>query len=207
MSTFSFELSNQAPVYKSEDVEQSFGQNFENLLVSMRIQNEYFSHPLLAYGGHWTDFKQESLLEIFTNSSEFKLLSGISNGVEIMVDLETYDSADIVEVGDGLGILIENKEDYPLIELDGLFVEPGKTAMVKVYPNLYSISQNALDKFHYIDRKCVGSNELKIDYFSSYGLSNCLVSAAMTEIYDNCPYNGNDNKSNLSGVELACSRK
>jgi hypothetical protein len=191
-STFYLQLSKQAPVYKSDDVAQSFGQNFENLLISLRIQNEYFPHPLLAYGYQWTDFKQEALLKIFSNSSQFNLLSGIANGVEIIIDLETYDSADIEEDGEGLGILIENNEDFPLMELDGFFVEPGKTAMIKVHPNIYSISKEALDNFDYIDRKCVGNNEIKIEYFSSYGLSNCLVSAAMTEIYENCNIDNNN---------------
>ena len=127
--------------------------------------------------------------------------SGVANGVEITLDLETYDSADNNIVGDGIGLVIENLEDYPLIDLNGLYIEPGKAANIQIHPKLYTISEAALNHFDYKDRKCVGDDELSLDYFESYGLSNCLVSAALTEINQSCP-----NADTPSGIALGCLR-
>ena len=128
-------------------------------------------------------------------------ISGVANGVEIILDLETYDSADNDIAGDGIGLVIENLEDYPLIDLNGLYIEPGKAAKIQVRPKLYTISEEALNHFDYKDRKCVGEDELSINYFESYGLSNCLVSAALTEISQHCP-----DTDSPSGLALGCVR-
>ena len=192
MSVFISEAGTQAPVYSPNDSSNSMlFQSYENLLVSIKVQGERFPHPLLAFGYHWNvlvDQNQnlESSLQIFANSSGFKLLSGVANGVEIIVDLEIFDSADIEAMGDGLGLVVENQEDFPLIDLNGFTIEPGKAANIKIEPKLFTISQAALDTFNYKDRKCVGKDELVVEYFESYGLSNCLVSAALTELVENC---------------------
>ena len=158
------------------------------VLLSIKLQEKQFSHPLLAFGNHWTVlYKQDSLFAIVANSSEYKLLSGVANGAQITVDLELYDNADSGAVGDGLKLVIENQDDFPLIDLNGFNIEPGKAANIQVQPKLHTISEAALDKFNYIDRKCVGKEELKIRYFERYGLANCLVSAAITELNENCP--------------------
>ena len=193
------EMYSLAPIYKPMDVAGSFGQNFENLLVSIRIQNEYFSHPLLAFGHLWTLNEQAMPLQLLEVFSKFMLLSGITNGVEVTMDLETYDSADLEAVGDGLGFVIENQEDFPLIEEHGHFVEPGRFARIQIHPKLYSISIEALANFDYIDRKCVGKNEIKMEYFETYGLSNCLVSAALSVANETCHGEGD-----LKGLALGC---
>ena len=128
------------------------------------------------------------MLAISSNSSEFKVLSGVANGIEITVDLETYDNADTEAVGDGLTFVIENQKDFPLIDLHGFDIEPGKVTNIQVHPKLYRISEEALEKFNYMDRKCVAKNELDVQYFETYGLSNCLASAAYTEVFKNCPF-------------------
>ena len=125
----------------------------------------------------------------------------MANGVEIILDLETYDSADNDIVGDGIGLVIENLEEYPLIDLNGLYIEPGKAAKIQIHPKLYTISEAALNHFDYKDRKCVGDDELSLDYFESYGLSNCLVSAAFTMINQSCP-----DDDTPSGIALGCIR-
>ena len=49
-------------------------------------------------------------------------MSGISNGVEITLDLETYDFAPFGQVGDSLGVIIENNDDFPLVNLNGFSI-------------------------------------------------------------------------------------
>ena len=211
LSTLFEEMSRQAPIYNPQDptgpTNFDPGQSFESLLVSIKKQNKFFPHPMLAFGSIWSSFKQvQSYVQLYSNGSEFQLMSGISNGVEITVDLETYDSADFDEVGDGLGAIIENKDDFPLVNLIGFSVKPGKMAMIKISPKLFSISEGALDNFNYIDRKCVGNGEIDLGYFERYSLSNCLVAATYTQISDNCP-GYSLNESDATGTNLACFNK
>ena len=132
--------------------------------------------------------------------------SGISNGVEVVLDLEIFDSADIGEIGDGLGIVIDNKDNYPLINLNGIYIEPGKLAMIRIQPKLYSISEAAVDRFDYKDRKCVDTSnkEISLESFDSYSLPNCLVAATYTQIRENCPGFVLDSSFNNTGTLLAC---
>ena len=130
-------------------------------------------------------------------------MSGLSNGIEITLDLETYDSADLGEVGSGLGVIIENEDDFPLFNLNGFSVEPGRIAKIRISPTLYGISKGALNNFEYTDRKCVGNEEINLKDFKTYSLSNCFVAAAYTEISANCPGTV-VNEGMDTGIKLAC---
>ena len=75
IAKFEKEVENQTPLYSPYDNSTVYGQNFESLLVSIKIQGHSFSQPLLAFTHHWTALlDQPPLMDIFLNSSEFKLL-------------------------------------------------------------------------------------------------------------------------------------
>ena len=177
-------------------------------IVSIGMKGEYNMNPILAYSTSWTyGFTgDQPYIEIYADSEDSELMSGIGNGVEIILDLELFDSADLGRVGDGIGLLINNKDDYPLFNLNGFFLEPGKLAMIKIRPKIYNISQGAFDRFDYKDRKCVGNNEVNLKpHFDYYSLPNCLVAATYTEIAANCPgYMFNDPN---TGTVQACGMK
>ena len=109
------------------------------------------------------------------------------NGIETIIDLETFDNGDMAMTGDGANIQVTEPHDYPLARLKGFSVGPGSAVEVHIRPALFSITQNALDDFDYLERKCV---EPSIDkgledldgMIGNYSLSNCLVSAALTEM-------------------------
>ena len=194
MTVLKSEMKIQTPVYNPNDSFSSFFQTYESLIVSIKVQGDKFDHPLLAFDHHWNVSLDVMyyMLAISSTSSDFKVLSGVANGIEITVDLETYDSADTEAVGDGLTFVLENKCHFPLLDVNGLDIEPGKGANIKVHPNIYTISEEALDKFNYIARKCVGKGELHLKYVETYGLSNCLVSAAFAEVLKECQFKKND---------------
>ena len=58
---------------------------------------------------------------------------------------------------------------------------------VHIRPALYGITQTALDRFDYLERRCSerffdkGTDDLN-GMIGEYSLSNCLLSAAWTEI-------------------------
>ena len=96
--------------------------------------------PILEFNNLWSEVLADEthFVQLYSNSSHFEVKSGISNGVEVILDLEIFDSADIGEVGDGLGIIIDNKDNYPLFNLNGISIEPGKLAMIRIQPKIYS---------------------------------------------------------------------
>ena len=206
MSILQSELTKQVTLYAPEKEALVYGQNLESLLVSLRIQNQSWNPPIMAFWKalNLNVYKQELFPEIQPNKSDFKAMSGLRNGIEIVVDLEAFDAAD--EDGNGLGVIIENKDDYPLFDLKGFYLEPGKTALIKVQPTLYSATKRALDGFDYRDRKCVGDNEIKLKDGQTYGLSNCLYSAAQAKMSEKCFGLANRNNTEITGPELACIR-
>ena len=186
-------------------------QNFETFLVSLKVQKEKFSTPLFAFNYTWTEVFAEDTpyLQVFTlNSSETTLNSGLSNGVEAILDLEVFDAGDKEETSSGLGVLIDNKDDYPLMNLNGFFVEPGTLAEIKISPELFTITENALDKFTYKERKCVKTGEIQLDSsFQAYSLANCLVAAANAEILEHCKIKTFEGDINVTGKLLGCYRR
>ena len=114
--------------------------------------------------------------------------SGSGNGIEAVIDLETFDNGDIGVTGDGADILVTNPGEYSLAQLKGFSASPGSAVEIRIRPEIFSITDAALKK-DYLDRKCVDTTVDKRENLlggslgvESYSLSNCLVSAAMTEI-------------------------
>ena len=91
-------------------------QNVESFLLSIKHETRILD-PLLLRAA-WNvrpNLHGLPCLEIFPNSSVTK--SGQSNGVEIILDLETFDNADQGVDYDALHVIIGNKEDFPVFEL------------------------------------------------------------------------------------------
>ena len=166
------------------------GQNMQNLFLKLKIQDEILPAENISY----SDFigvepSGSSLCTSITNISRegFTSQSGVGNGLETIIDLETYDNGDMAMTGDGADIQVLGPDEYPLAQLKGFSVSPGSAVEVHIRPALFSISEKALD-FDYLKRKCVepsvdkGSTNLATGLTRSYTLSNCLVSATMAEI-------------------------
>ena len=84
-------------------------------------------------------------------------------------------------------IQVTDPGDYSLAQLKGFSVSPGFAVQVQIRPNLFGITEQALQKFDYLERNCVEPSvdkELNHLYgtFGNYTLSNCLVSATWTNI-------------------------
>ena len=114
----------------------------------------------------------------------------VQNGVETIIDLETFDNGDLAITGDGAYIQVTEPKDYPLAQLRGFSVGPGSAVDVHIRPALFRITNSALDRFGYLERKCAnpsldkGLEDLDGMVGDYYSLSNCLVSAAVTEMDD-----------------------
>ena len=125
---------------------------------------------------------------ITPDSLRFPIRSGVGNGVEILLDLETFDNGDMLVLGDGVDILLTEPSDYALPELLGFSAGPGSAVDIQIKPELFTTTSAAL-KFDYLERKCVDVERDKAlqqmeGMTGSYSLSNCLVSATLSQIYD-----------------------
>ena len=133
------------------------GQNMQNLFLKLKIQDEILPAENISF----SDFigvepSGSSLCTSITNISRegFTSQSGVGNGLETIIDLETYDNGDMAMTGDGADIQVLGPDEYPLAQLKGFSVSPGSAVEVHIRPALFSISEKALD-FDYLKRKCV----------------------------------------------------
>jgi hypothetical protein len=166
------------------------GQNFEAMLVKLKIQN--VTVPQL-FNSTSLNIKSTTATsycaEVKPDATMFPVRSGVGNGVEILVDLETFDNADLEVIGNGMDILVATASDYPLEKLNGRSIGPGSAVDIRIHPVLYNITTPALTRFNYINRKCIdpkidlGTNSLD-GITGPYSLSNCLISAVISQIYD-----------------------
>ena len=166
------------------------GPNLETMLLRLKIQNE--SNIFNMFDSHSVDVEKSSgtsfCININIANESYPSQSGVGNGIEVVIDLETFDNGDLEVSGDGADILVTNPGDYSLAQLKGFSVSPGSAVEVHIRPARFSITQSAL-AFDYLDRKCVEpsvdkrANLLNGTHgVGNYSLSNCLVSAALTEI-------------------------
>ena len=169
-----------------------FFQNLESFVMQLKIHNLTLSGKDL-----FNNLQSGLSLEVSTattfcakilpDEAQFPINSGLGNGVEILVDLETFNNGDLDRIGDGLDILVTDVADYSLASLRGFSVGPGSAVEIVARPQLYTITQAALDNFDYIDRKCIDiDTDPGLDALNgvkgNYSLGNCLVSATITEI-------------------------
>ena len=162
-------------------------QNFQSMIMRVKIQNDsIMSEQLFSAGSGVTaevSTATRYCVKILPDMSKFPISSGIANGVEVLIDLETFDNGDQLVLGDGVEILVTDADDYSLTELKGFPVGPGSAVDIKIKPVTFTISEDALKNFGYLDRKCIDTSfDTRMKKWN-YSLSNCLVEATMSEIY------------------------
>ena len=166
------------------------GPNLDNMLIRLTIQNKNPIFDMSESGSVGMEISSGTFycINIDIANENAPSRSGSGNGIEAVIDLETFDNGDIGVTGDGADILVTNPGEYSLAQLKGFSASPGSAVEIRIRPEIFSITDSAL-KMDYLDRKCVDTSVDKRDNLlegspgvESYSLSNCLVSAAMTEI-------------------------
>ena len=98
------------------------GQNLFSMFTTLKIQsvpvkgnvflNSNSTHPQISSGTFLC-------AKIDIASGGFSSQSGVSNGIETIIDLETYDNGDKLVTEDGADVQITDPGDYPLAQLKG----------------------------------------------------------------------------------------
>ena len=163
------------------------------MVLKLKIQEKLVEGNVF-YGSSSVTVEQSSgtslCISIDPSKEGYKSQSGIGNGIEAIIDLETFDNGDTRIVGDGADVLVTQSDEYPLAQLKGFSVGPGSAVEVHIQPSLYSITEKAL-KFDYLKRKCAEpSVDVKLKNLegmvvvNNYSLSNCLVAATNVKIIE-----------------------
>ena len=168
----------------------AMGQNLFSMFTKLKIQNESVKRKIFRNSDStYLEFSTGTYLCVSIDIARegYPSQSGVGNGIETIIDLETYDNGDRVTTGDGADIQVTDPGEYSLAQLKGFSVSPGFAVQVHIRPTLFSITEQALQKFDYLERNCVEPSvdkELNHLYgmMGNYTLSNCLVSATLTNI-------------------------
>ena len=123
----------QLPIYMSEDdVGSAVSQNFEDFFLSIKDGGNTSIFPLTERDTQW-DYKLDiyylPCLEVYHSSSVTR--SGLSNGMELILDLETFDNADAGVDYDALQVIIQNKDNFPIFDIHGLSIKPGEMSRIR----------------------------------------------------------------------------
>ena len=91
-------------------------------------------------------------------------------------------------------MIFDNKDDFPLFDLQGILLRPGEVSTLKITPTLYGITDTARKRFDYLERKCVSEEDgitFNITHFdiNQYSESNCLMAAALEQTNKTCSSN------------------
>ena len=124
----------QLPIYMSQDDDDwsVVSQNFEDFLISIKDGGNTSIFPLIERQTQWNyklDIYYLPSLEVYHSS--WLTRSGQSNGLELMLDLETFDSADAGVDYDALQVIIQNKDSFPIFDIHGLSIKPGEMSKIR----------------------------------------------------------------------------
>ena len=165
------------------------GQNLLDMFLTLKVHNNTFTHDtLVKSGATYPELSGTSLCATISPfEGDYPIETGVLNGIEAILDLETFDNGDLTNIGDGAYVQVLDPSDYALPHLKGFSIGPGSSVDVHIRPALYGITQTALKRFDYLERRCSerffdkGTDDLN-GMIGEYSLSNCLLSAAWTEI-------------------------
>ena len=107
-------------------------QNFEDFFISIKDGGNTSIYPLIDRQDQW-DYKLDiyylPCLEVYHSSSLTR--SGQANGLELTIDLETFDNADAEVDYDALQVIIQNKDNFPIFDIHGLSIKPGEMSKIR----------------------------------------------------------------------------
>ena len=169
----------------------AIGQNLLDMFLTLKVHNNTFTHDTLVKSG--ATYPELSGTSLCATISPFEggypIDTGVLNGIEAILDLETFDNGDLTSIEDGAYVQVLDPFDYALPHLKGFSIGPGSSVDVHIRPALYGITQTALKRFHYLQRRCADRffdnwTEDLNGMIGEYSLSNCLLSATWTQIND-----------------------
>ena len=191
---------NKMPVFAT------MGQSIFDMVLKLQLQNLIYFEPLTTEHESLSFADANSLCySILPLKKEFPVISGKKNGIKILLDAETYDVGYNENEDAGFNIVLSDPHDIPNMNLNGIAVSPGKKVNIKIRPEIYKITDDAMKRFSPKGRRCIGKKEFKqfmqFGFFKEYSLTKCLMFATEVETMKEC---GIFRHGYQSGVALGC---
>ena len=169
----------------------AMGQNLLDMFLRLKVSdNMIYRDTFWSSGATYPELSGTSLCATISPfEGGYPIDTGVLNGIEAILDLETFDNGDLTNVGDGAYVQVLDPSDYALPHLKGFSIGPGSSVDVHIRPALYGITQTALKRFDYLQRGCAErffdnwTDDLN-GMIGEYSLSNCLLSATWIQIND-----------------------
>ena len=142
---------------------------------------------------------------------------GSNNGVELIIDTESFDYANIDCDGDvGYKISINHPLDMPVLEQTGISLAPGTSNQLGVSVKIMTVDPAVLTRdTDPVTRNCYLNQDVSFKYLPyeedyHYSMSNCLFEASMQSAEEKCGcvartfQNGDRDQSSCSPQKLYC---
>ena len=117
--------------------------------------------------------------------------SGKSNGMDILIDAETFNYAAVVNQAMGFKIAPYNLGNKPIVEQSSELLPLGIEAQINVKPTLIQATPDAIRRFNPQERRCYDDNEVELTFLQkqdgySYSMENCMYNDLLIDILWEC---------------------
>jgi len=117
--------------------------------------------------------------------------SGIHNGLSIVLDVESFDTAFYPRKSEGFVVAVSGNLERPLISQSGTYINPGSETLMAVKVIETVTTDRVVTKFKTDTRKCYMADEFDTRHFTkdsafNYSMSNCLYSSMVDVIQTHC---------------------
>ena len=117
--------------------------------------------------------------------------NGIKNGLQILLDAETYDYGSSPNGGEGFILSILHHLDIPIMKNSGININTGQCNNLVVSATLMNTSEAVRNRFSPQQRNCYFEDEIQLLHLPHensfrYDISNCLFEATLQKIEENC---------------------
>ena len=117
--------------------------------------------------------------------------NGINNGLQILLDAETYDYASSPSGGEGFTLSILHQLDIPIMKNSGININTGQCNNLVVSSTLMNTTESVKSRFPPSDRNCYFEDEIQLLHLPHgnsfrYDISNCLFEATLQKIEVDC---------------------
>ena len=118
-------------------------------------------------------------------------LNGESNGLRLLLDVETFNYAKHNKVAGGLKLVLHHHSGKPMIQYDSQLISTGTETHINIKPTLTYTTDNAISVLSPEHRDCYTAGEANLTFLSygdgyKYELNNCLIDEMIGNIVWQC---------------------
>ena len=91
--------------------------------------------------------------------------NSLLNGLQLLVDVESFDYAVSSTGSEGVIISVLHQLDIPIMKNIGINIQPGQDVQIAITPTLISTNEGAKRRFIPVRRQCYFEDEITLSHF------------------------------------------